>query len=93
MNKFVFEVDVFNILCIFDVEILGVIVVLLICVYDGCEFVCVGYYVNNEYDLEELNVELLVKFIIDCVRCNIFLEKFCVICFVIKWYEFCLCYY
>jgi hypothetical protein len=46
---------------------LGVTVILLTCSYDGREFVRVGYYVNNEYDIhsdrngsDEEGIEFLV---------------------------------
>ena len=35
-------------------DIIGVTVVLLICSYNGQEFVRIGYYVNNDYETEEL---------------------------------------
>ena len=38
-------------------DLLGVTVVLIVCLYNGQEFVRVGYYVNNEYDQEELRLE------------------------------------
>ncbi|KAJ5155626.1 Histone chaperone asf1 [Penicillium capsulatum] len=54
VNKFIFEADAPNLTHIPASEILGVTVILLTCSYDGREFVRVGYYVNNEYDSEEL---------------------------------------
>lgn len=93
MNKFVFEADAPNTSRIPDAEILGVTVVLLTCAYDGREFVRVGYYVNNEYDSEELNAEPPAKPIIDRVRRNILSEKPRVTRFAIKWYEPCPCYH
>lgn len=36
---------------------IGVTVVLLTCSYNDAEFVRVGYYVNNEYDTEEMRLE------------------------------------
>lgn len=85
VNKFIFEADAPNTSRIPDAEILGVTVVLLTCAYDGREFVRVGYYVNNEYDSEELNAEPPAKPIIDRVRRNILSEKPRVTRFAIKW--------
>lgn len=66
-------------------EIIGVTVILLTCSYDGREFVRVGYYVNNEYDSEELQNEPPAKPIIERVRRNILAEKPRVTRFAIKW--------
>lgn len=85
VNKFIFEADAPNTSRIPDAEILGVTVVLLTCAYDGREFVRVGYYVNNEYDSEELNAEPPSKPIIDRVKRNILSEKPRVTRFAIKW--------
>ncbi|KAH6670971.1 histone chaperone ASF1 [Plectosphaerella plurivora] len=85
VNKFVFEADAPNTSRIPDNDILGVTVVLLTCAYDGREFVRVGYYVNNEYDSEELNAEPPSKLLIDRVRRNILSEKPRVTRFAIKW--------
>ena len=38
-------------------DLIGVTVVLLTCSYMGREFVRVGYYVNNEYDNDEMRTE------------------------------------
>ncbi|UKZ76339.1 hypothetical protein TrVFT333_004041 [Trichoderma virens FT-333] len=65
VNKFLFEAEAPNTTRIPDADILGVTVVLLTCAYDGREFVRVGYYVNNEYDSEELNAEPPTKPIIE----------------------------
>lgn len=86
VNKFVFEADAPNTSRIPDADIIGVTVVLLTCSYDGREFVRVGYYVNNEYDSEELNAEPPAKPIIERVRRNILSEKPRVTRFAIKWY-------
>ncbi|KAI9876190.1 MAG: Histone chaperone asf1, partial [Watsoniomyces obsoletus] len=71
--------------CLPSSEILGVTVILLTCSYDEREFVRVGYYVNNEYDSEELNNDPPAKPIIDRVRRNILAEKPRVTRFAIKW--------
>ncbi len=85
-NKFVFEADAPNTTRIPETDILGVTVILLTCAYDGREFVRVGYYVNNEYDSEELNAEPPAKPLIDRVRRNVLAEKPRVTRFAIKWY-------
>jgi len=86
VNKFIFEADPPNLSKIPASEILGVTVILLTCSYDGREFVRVGYYVNNEYDSEELQAEPPAKPIIDRVRRNILAEKPRVTRFAIKWF-------
>ncbi|KHN93804.1 Histone deposition protein Asf1 [Metarhizium album ARSEF 1941] len=85
VNKFLFEADAPKTTRIPDADVLGVTVVLLTCAYDGREFVRVGYYVNNEYDSEELNSEPPAKPIIERVRRNVLAEKPRVTRFAIKW--------
>lgn len=85
VNKFLFEAEAPNTTRIPDADILGVTVVLLTCAYDGREFVRVGYYVNNEYDSEELNAEPPTKPIIERVKRNVLAEKPRVTRFAIKW--------
>lgn len=85
VNKFVFEADAPNTSRIPETDILGVTVVLLTCAYDGREFVRVGYYVNNEYDSEELNAEPPAKPLVDRVKRNVLAEKPRVTRFAIKW--------
>ncbi|KAK0106343.1 Histone chaperone asf1 [Cadophora gregata f. sp. sojae] len=85
VNKFIFEADPPNTSRIPDAEILGVTVILLTCAYDGREFVRVGYYVNNEYDSEELNADPPAKPILEKVRRNVLAEKPRVTRFAIKW--------
>ncbi|KAG5950156.1 Histone chaperone asf1 [Claviceps sorghi] len=85
VNKFLFEADSPNTARIPDGDILGVTVILLTCAYDGREFVRVGYYVNNEYDSEELNADPPNKPIVERVRRNILSEKPRVTRFAIKW--------
>ena len=86
MNKFLFEADPPDLRRIPSTEILGVTVILLTCSYDGREFVRVGYYVNNEYDSEELNAEPPSKPDIERVKRNVLAEKPRVTRFAIKWY-------
>lgn len=88
VNKFIFEADPPDLKRIPSSDILGVTVILLTCSYDGREFVRVGYYVNNEYDSEELNAEPPARPIIEKVRRNILAEKPRVTRFTIKWYVF-----
>lgn len=88
VNKFIFEADSPDLKRIPTSEILGVTVILLTCSYDGREFVRVGYYVNNEYDSEELNSEPPAKPLIERVRRNVLAEKPRVTRFAIKWYVF-----
>ncbi|KAL9106941.1 MAG: hypothetical protein Q9227_008064 [Pyrenula ochraceoflavens] len=85
VNKFIFEADPPNLQRIPTSDILGVTVILLTCSYDGREFVRVGYYVNNEYDSEELQAEPPAKPVIERVRRNILAEKPRVTRFAIKW--------
>lgn len=85
VNKFIFEADPPNTSRIPDAEILGVTVILLTCAYDSREFVRVGYYVNNEYDSDELNADPPPKPILEKVRRNILAEKPRVTRFAIKW--------
>jgi ASF1 like histone chaperone len=86
VNKFIFEADPPDTNRIPDAEILGVTVILLTCAYDNREFVRVGYYVNNEYDSEELNADPPAKPILEKVRRNVLAEKPRVTRFAIKWY-------
>ncbi|PYH41335.1 nucleosome assembly factor ASF1 [Aspergillus saccharolyticus JOP 1030-1] len=85
VNKFIFEADPPDLKRIPTSEILGVTVILLTCSYDGREFVRVGYYVNNEYDSEELSADPPAKPIIERIRRNILAEKPRVTRFAIKW--------
>lgn len=61
-------------------------VILLTCSYDEREFVRVGYYVNNEYDSEELAADPPAKPDIDRVKRSILAEKPRVTRFAIKWF-------
>ncbi|PHH78455.1 hypothetical protein CDD82_3044 [Ophiocordyceps australis] len=85
VNKFVFEAGAPNTSRIPDADILGVTVILLTCAYDEREFVRIGYYVNNEYDSEELAREPPPKPVIDRVKRNVLAEKPRVTRFAIKW--------
>ena len=85
VNRFVFVADAPDLSRIPSSEILGVTVILLSCSYDGREFVRVGYYVNNEYDSEELNADPPTHPVIEHVRRNVLAEKPRVTRFTIKW--------
>ena len=56
-------------------DIIGVTVLLLTCSYLGQEFIRVGYYVNNDYDDEQLREEPPQKVLIDRVQRNILADK------------------
>jgi hypothetical protein len=86
INKFVFEADPPDLSRIPNSEIIGVTVILLSCSYEDREFVRVGYYVNNEYTDEALQLEPPAKPVIDKVRRHILAEKPRVTRFAIKWY-------
>ena len=88
VNKFIFEADPPDTNRIPDAEILGVTVILLTCAYDGREFVRVGYYVNNEYDSDELNADPPAKPLFDKVRRNLLADKPRVTRFAIKWWAY-----
>ncbi|KAK5661713.1 hypothetical protein OQA88_9813 [Cercophora sp. LCS_1] len=85
VNKFVFEADPPDTKRIPIDELLGVTVILLTCAYDGREFVRVGYYVNNEYDEEELKNAPPAQPVIEKIRRNVLAEKPRVTRFAIKW--------
>lgn len=85
INKFVFEADPPNLSRLPSSELLGVTVILLTCSYDGREFVRVGYYVNNEYDNEEMQNEPPAKPVVERIKRNILAEKPRVTRFAIKW--------
>ncbi|KAK3942000.1 ASF1 like histone chaperone-domain-containing protein [Diplogelasinospora grovesii] len=85
VNKFVFEADPPDTKRIPIDELLGVTVILLTCAYDGREFVRVGYYVNNEYESEELVNDPPAKPVIEKIRRNVLAEKPRVTRFAIKW--------
>ena len=86
VNKFIFEAKAPDTSRIPDADILGVTVILLTCAYDGREFVRVGYYVNNEYDSDDLKDNPPAKPIIERVQRNLLAEKPRVTRFAIKWY-------
>lgn len=85
VNKFVFQADPPSPELIPASELVSVTVILLSCSYAGREFVRVGYYVNNEYDSEELRENPPAKVQVDHVVRNILAEKPRVTRFNIVW--------
>lgn len=85
VNKFVFTADPPSAELIPASELVSVTVILLSCSYDGREFVRVGYYVNNEYDSEELRENPPQKVQVDHIVRNILAEKPRVTRFNIVW--------
>ena len=85
VNKFIFSADPPSAELIPASELVSVTVILLSCSYDGREFVRVGYYVNNEYDEEELRENPPAKVQVDHIVRNILAEKPRVTRFNIVW--------
>lgn len=85
INKFVFQADSPKVALIPPSEVLGVTVVLIVCSYAGQEFIRVGYYVNNEYDSEELKLEPPETPHIERIVRNILADKPRVTRIPIKW--------
>ncbi|KAG6527216.1 hypothetical protein ZIOFF_009311 [Zingiber officinale] len=56
-------------------DIIGVTVLLLTCSYVGQEFIRVGYYVNNDYDDDQLREEQPPRILLDRVQRNILADK------------------
>lgn len=73
--RFVLQADPPDPSKIREEDIIGVTVLLLTCSYLGQEFVRVGYYVNNDYDDEQLREEPPPKVLIDKVQRNILSDK------------------
>ncbi|KAG9135947.1 hypothetical protein Leryth_024549 [Lithospermum erythrorhizon] len=73
--RFVLEADPPDPLKIREEDIIGVTVMLLTCSYLGQEFVRVGYYVNNDYEDEQLREEPPQKVLLDKVQRNILVDK------------------
>lgn len=85
VNKFLFQADAPSPELIPASELVSVTVILLSCSYADREFVRVGYYVNNEYDTEELRENPPPKVLLDHVARNILAEKPRVTRFNIVW--------
>ncbi|KAF0916847.1 hypothetical protein E2562_014595, partial [Oryza meyeriana var. granulata] len=73
--RFVLQADPPDPSKIREEDIIGVTVLLLTCSYMGQEFIRVGYYVNNDYDDEQLREEPPMKLLIDRVQRNILADK------------------
>lgn len=85
VNKFLFQADPPSPELIPASELVSVTVILLSCSYADREFVRVGYYVNNEYDSEELRENPPAKVQVEHVVRNILAEKPRVTRFNIVW--------
>lgn len=85
VNKFLFTADPPSADLIPSNELVSVTVILLSCSYNDREFVRVGYYVNNEYDSEELRENPPSKVQVEHVVRNILAEKPRVTRFNIVW--------
>ena len=85
INKFVFQADAPNFSLIPSSEILGATVVLIVCSYNNQEFIRVGYYVNNEYDSEELQLTPPETIQLDRIVRNILSDKPRVTRIPIRW--------
>ena len=85
VNKFLFTADPPSADLIPSNELVSVTVILLSCAYADREFVRVGYYVNNEYDSEELRENPPNKVQVEHVVRNILAEKPRVTRFNIVW--------
>lgn len=84
--RFVLQADPPDPSKIREEDIIGVTVLLLTCSYLGQEFVRVGYYVNNDYEEEQLREEPPPKVQIDKVQRNILSDKPRVTKFPINFY-------
>ncbi|KAL7110654.1 hypothetical protein ACP275_05G039400 [Erythranthe tilingii] len=73
--RFVFQADSPDPSKIREEDIIGVTVLLLTCSYQGQEFIRVGYYVNNDYEDEQLKEEPPQKVLVDKVQRNILADK------------------
>lgn len=85
INKFVLMADAPSPDLIPAKELVSVTVILLSCSYKEREFVRVGYYVNNEYDTEELRENPPNKVQVEHIVRNILAEKPRVTKFNIVW--------
>lgn len=85
VNKFLFTADPPSPELIPSSELVSVTVILLSCSYKEKEFVRVGYYVNNEYDSEDLRENPPAKVQVDHIVRNILAEKPRVTRFNIVW--------
>ncbi|CAN1351540.1 Probable histone chaperone ASF1A, partial [Linum perenne] len=84
--RFVLQADPPDSSRIREEDIIGVTVLLLTCSYLGQEFIRVGYYVNNDYEEEQLREEPPPKVSIEKVQRNILSDKPRVTKFPINFY-------
>ncbi|CAN4121732.1 unnamed protein product [Withania somnifera] len=75
LSPFQFEISYECLDALKDEDIIGVTVLLLTCSYVGQEFIRVGYYVNNDYDDEQLKEEPPQKVLVDRIQRNILVDK------------------
>lgn len=73
--RFVLQADPPDPSKIREEDITGVTVLLLTCSYMGQEFIRVGYYVNNDYDDEQLREEPPPKVLVERIQRNILADK------------------
>ncbi|XP_042456051.1 probable histone chaperone ASF1A isoform X1 [Zingiber officinale] len=73
--RFIFQADPPDPTKIREEDIIGVTVLLLTCSYVGQEFIRVGYYVNNDYDDDQLREEQPPRILLDRVQRNILADK------------------
>ena len=84
-NKFVFQADAPDIKKIPEKDLLGVTVLMLTCSYKNQEFLRVGYYVNNEYEEEEMRANPPARPQMNKVQRNILGDRPRVTRFEINW--------
>ena len=85
LHRIVFQADAPNTELIEDTDILGSTVIFLTCSYREQVFIRIGYYVNNEYDLPEMNENPPEVVDIPRVMRNILADSPRVTRFDIKW--------
>lgn len=85
VNSFEFEAAAPSPAKIPAVDLLGVTVILLTASYKDQEFIRVGYYVNNEYETEELKENPPEKVDLTRVKREVLVSKPRVTRFNIKW--------
>lgn len=86
VNSFEFEADCPSPEKIPAKDLLGVTVILLTALYNGNEFIRVGYYVNNDYEDEALRENPPEEVDLTKVRREVLVSKPRVTRFNIKWW-------
>ncbi|XP_017143512.1 histone chaperone asf1-like [Drosophila miranda] len=84
-HRFVFQADAPDVSKIPEQEAVGVTIVLLTCSYRGQEFVRVGFYVNNDYEEQEMRENPPTKPLFDKLMRNILASKPRLTRFQINW--------